>query len=167
MNNVIQIPKPHAHAASTAREASFEIVENPPELIRNRQKDFCCTAARKLSIGRISSESAHHTGPTRWYPLPHRTLVTEVENQLQAAGFQLRGATYSLTHDGQRFFGVLQVTLPTRNDREFGWVVGLRNSHDKSLPAGLVAGTQVMVCDNLAFTGEVKLSRKHTRFRHA
>lgn len=25
-------------------------------------------------------------------------------------------------------------------------------------------GTRVFVCDNLAFTGEVKLSRKHTRF---
>jgi hypothetical protein len=28
----------------------------------------------------------------------------------------------------------------------------------------MVAGTQVFVCDNLAFAGQVKLSRKHTRF---
>jgi len=31
-------------------------------------------------------------------------------------------------------------------------------------PAGLVAGIRVCVCDNLAFFGEVKISRKHTRF---
>ena len=39
-----------------------------------------------------------------------------------------------------------------------------RNSHDKAFPAGIVAGTQVFVCDNLAFGGEVKFARKHTRF---
>ena len=32
------------------------------------------------------------------------------------------------------------------------------------LPAGLVAGTKVLCCDNLAFSGEVQISRKHTRF---
>lgn len=43
-------------------------------------------------------------------------------------------------------------------------LVGLPNSHDQSYPAGLVAGTSVLVCDNRAFAGEVKISRKHTRF---
>ena len=39
---------------------------------------------------------------------------------------------------------------------------GLRNSHDKTFPAGIVAGAQIFVCDNLRFSGEVKLARKHT-----
>jgi hypothetical protein len=43
-------------------------------------------------------------------------------------------------------------------------VVGIRNSHDKTFPAGIVAGTHVMCCDNLAFSGEVQISRKHTRY---
>ena len=47
---------------------------------------------------------------------------------------------------------------------DFGWVVGIRNSHDMTYPAGLVAGTRVFVCDNLCFSGEVRISRKHTRF---
>jgi hypothetical protein len=42
--------------------------------------------------------------------------------------------------------------------------VGIRNSHDQTYPAGLVAGTRVFVCDNLAFSGEVRISRKHTRY---
>jgi hypothetical protein len=33
-------------------------------------------------------------------------------------------------------------------------VLGLRNSHDKRFPAGLVGGSAVFVCDNLAFSGE-------------
>src|SRR4029078_7963305 len=36
--------------------------------------------------------------------------------------------------------------------------------HDKSSPAALVFGTGVFVCDNLAFSGEVKIGRKHTVF---
>ncbi len=48
--------------------------------------------------------------------------------------------------------------------RDYRWVVGIRNSHDKTFPAGIVASTQVLVCSNLAFTGEIKLARKHTRF---
>jgi hypothetical protein len=45
---------------------------------------------------------------------------------------------------------------------DFAYVVGLRNSHDKSYPAGLVVGSRVLVCDNLAFSGEIQISRKHT-----
>jgi len=55
--------------------------------------------------------------------------------------------------------------FPSRVQREqedYCWVLGLRNSHDKSFPAGLVAGMSVFVCDNTSFSGEVKLARKHT-----
>ena len=59
---------------------------------------------------------------------------------------------------------MVSVTLPNRAQADYGWVVGLRNSHDQSYPAGLVAGTKIIVCDNLCFSGEVRISRKHTRF---
>ena len=51
-----------------------------------------------------------------------------------------------------------------KREQDYSWVVGIRNSHDQTYPAGLVAGTRVFVCDNLAFSGEVRISRKHTRF---
>jgi hypothetical protein len=56
------------------------------------------------------------------------------------------------------------ITLQGRGIFEWTWAVGIRNSHDKTFPAGLVAGTKVFCCDNLAFSGEVQISRKHTRF---
>jgi hypothetical protein len=40
----------------------------------------------------------------------------------------------------------------------------VRNSHDKRFPAGLVAGATVFCCDNLSFHGEVRVTRKHTRY---
>ena len=101
-----------------------------------------------------------------WYPIPHSTVLTEVEEQLQGCGFSITESTHSLTHDGSRYFGVISITIPTRSITEFTWVVGVRNSHDKSFPAGLVAGTRVFVCDNLAFSSAegIVISRKHTRW---
>jgi hypothetical protein len=40
--------------------------------------------------------------------------------------------------------------------------MGVRNSLDKKFPASLAFGSQVFVCDNLAFTGEITVARKHT-----
>lgn len=99
-----------------------------------------------------------------WYPLSHRKILGEVETQLETSGFTIVEETHALSHAGARYFGVMSVTLPGRGPADFGWIVGIRNSHDQTYPAGLVAGTRVFVCDNLAFSGEVRISRKHTRF---
>jgi hypothetical protein len=48
------------------------------------------------------------------------------------------------------------------NPDDYGIVIGIRNSHDKSFPAALAIGAGVFVCDNLSFSGEVRLARKHT-----
>lgn len=104
------------------------------------------------------------SGTETWYPLAHAGLIHEVESQLQSAGFRLTGEHHALSHEGARYFGLFEVNFPGRQDRDYGWVVGIRNSHDKTYPAGLVAGSRVFVCDNLAFGGEVRISRKHTKF---
>lgn len=82
---------------------------------------------------------------------------------MRASNLAIVNQAHRLSHDGQRYFGLMHI----RNGQEnidYAWVMGLRNSHDKTFPAGIVAGTQVFVCDNLAFGGEVKFARKHTRF---
>jgi hypothetical protein len=103
-------------------------------------------------------------GTQTWYPLSHRKILGEVETQLESSGFTILEETHALSHTGARYFGVMSVTLPNRGQADFGWIVGIRNSHDMTYPAGLVAGTRVFVCDNLCFSGEVRISRKHTRF---
>ena len=40
--------------------------------------------------------------------------------------------------------------------------VGVRNSIDKSFPIGFAAGSRVFVCDNLAFSAELLIKRRHT-----
>jgi len=96
-----------------------------------------------------------------WVPLPHHQLLNGVQTALERAGLSVVTEAHGLTRDGDRYFGLLQLANG-HTDQEFGLVVGLRNSHDKRFPAGLVVGASVFICDNLSFSGEVKLARKHT-----
>jgi len=45
---------------------------------------------------------------------------------------------------------------------DLGFMVGLRNSYDKSMSAGIAIGAKVFVCDNLCFSGDITIMRKHT-----
>jgi hypothetical protein len=96
-----------------------------------------------------------------WVPIPHDRLLEGVQTTLERAGLHVVSEAHGLTHDGARYFGLLHVANG-HPDQDFGLVVGLRNSHDKRFPAGLVVGANVFICDNLSFSGEVRLARKHT-----
>jgi hypothetical protein len=102
--------------------------------------------------------------PTQsWQPIPHDQLITTVQQTLARSRLHLGLQAHSLTHDGQRYFGLMEIRSH-KTSEDYCWVLGLRNSHDKTFPAGIVAGASVMCCDNLSFSGEVKFARKHTRF---
>jgi len=98
-----------------------------------------------------------------YVPLPHQSLITRIEKQLALEGVEVREQKLALAKDGQRLFGLMQVELPNSPDRDYGCVLGLRNSYDKSFSAGLCIGATVFVCDNLSFHGsQVTFQRKHT-----
>jgi hypothetical protein len=96
-----------------------------------------------------------------WVPIAHGRLLDGVQRSLEGAGLSVVSEAHGLTREGSRYFGLLQVANGDNPD-DFGLVVGLRNSHDQTFPAGLAVGASVFVCDNLSFSGEVKLARKHT-----
>jgi Domain of unknown function (DUF932) len=95
---------------------------------------------------------------------PHDRLVQTVQTTLDASNLAIGTQAHSLTHDGTRYFGLMEIHSRQTSSDDYCWVLGLRNSHDKTFPAGIVAGASVFVCDNLSFSGEVKFARKHTRF---
>ncbi|MBC2594479.1 DUF932 domain-containing protein [Ruficoccus amylovorans] len=96
-----------------------------------------------------------------WRPIAHLKLLQVVEVALLTQGFAIAGQAHGLTHDNARYFGLIEVSGFTHNP-DYHYVVGVRNSHDMRFSAGLVAGSQVLVCDNLSFSGEIQLARKHT-----
>jgi hypothetical protein len=80
-----------------------------------------------------------------WVPIPHGQLLDGIQGCLERAGLSIVSEAHGLTPNGSRYFGLLQVANG-HTDGDFGLVVGVRNSHDKSFPAGLVVGASVFVC---------------------
>jgi hypothetical protein len=97
------------------------------------------------------------------YPIPHRRLIDLVRENIGELGLQIKREEYGLWRDGNRMFGVLELGNGD-GKRDYSLVAGVRNSHDKSFPGAFAVGSRVFVCDNLAFSGEIVIARKHTRF---
>lgn len=99
------------------------------------------------------------------YPIPHLDLYQSVQHRMIEAGYTIKSEAYAL-HDrdgitGANFFALLELETA---DQSHALVVGVRNSHTYQYAAGLVMGSRVFVCDNLSFSGSIKLARKHTRY---
>ncbi len=94
------------------------------------------------------------------HPIAHNTLLDRVCSLIENSGWNVASEAHALSHNGNRYFGLLE--LQSANDH--GLVIGIRNSHDKTFPAALALGSKIFVCDNLSFSGDVKIARKHTRF---
>src|SRR5580692_7028015 len=69
-----------------------------------------------------------------WTPIPHHQLIQTVQKTLAATNLKIGTQAHSLTHDGQRYFGLMEVTSRKTSD-DYCCVLGLRNSHDKTFPA--------------------------------
>ena len=98
-------------------------------------------------------------------PIPHSHLVDLVRDGLGRANMSIVEESHALTHDTNRYFGLFRIGTGGAESKDYGAVMGLRNSHDKTFPSALAFGANVFVCDNLSFNGEVKLGRKHTVHR--
>lgn len=95
-------------------------------------------------------------------PDPHHRLLEQVEGAITGTDLRVASEAHALSRDGARYFGLMEVANG-HADTDWALVLGLRNSHDQSFPAALAVGSGVFLCDNLAFSGEVTLARKHTR----
>jgi hypothetical protein len=100
--------------------------------------------------------------PTESYhPVPYGRFIEEVDLHVPRFGLAVRSAQFALAREGSQMFGVLTCTNGVP-DRDYGLCIGVRNSYDRSLAVGLTLGQCVFCCDNLAFSGEVTMQRKHT-----
>lgn len=98
-----------------------------------------------------------------YVPLSYESLVTRIEKQLAVEGIRITNQQLALAQNGQRLFGLIHVEMPQFATRDYGCVLGLRNSYDKSCATGLCIGASVFVCDNLSFSGsQITFQRKHT-----
>src|SRR5712692_4815346 len=96
-----------------------------------------------------------------YHPVPYGRFVEEVELHVPRFGLRVESSAFALAREGSQMFGVL-TCVNGKPSADYALAIGLRNSYDRSLSVGLVAGTRVFCCDNLAFSGEVRMQRKHT-----
>lgn len=93
-------------------------------------------------------------------PVPHAEIIQTLIESLWLRHLRVVDDQYAVTPGGMRLFGVIAIDAEETGVR---FVIGVRNSHDKSFSLGLTVGYKVFVCDNLAFTGDfTPVTRKHT-----
>lgn len=97
-----------------------------------------------------------------WFPIKHADVLDAATGLITSSGYSIKNTQLSVARDGHQFFGVLD--LENEICPGITLAVGLRNSTNKSFPIGFCAGQRVFVCSNLAFTSEIVVSKKHTRF---
>tara|TARA_B110000444_G_scaffold197342_1_gene188180 strand:+ start:15022 stop:15813 length:792 start_codon:yes stop_codon:yes gene_type:complete len=106
--------------------------------------------------------------PTKTYaPMSHQELIQLVMSKAEDSltGYKLKDQSIGVApksgeNIGDKMFGVLTYEHP--DHPELGLSIGFRNSYDQSLAVGVCMGAQVFVCDNLCFSGEIRVTRKHT-----
>lgn len=97
-----------------------------------------------------------------WKPVPHHEVIENLievakENDVEAP---LSSLQVTVDKTGKKMFGIIDVVEMVGGKElagegnEYGFSMGFRNSHDKSLSLRLVLGTKVFVCDNLMMIGE-------------
>lgn len=98
---------------------------------------------------------------TSYHPVPYGRFLEEVKLHVPRFGLKVQSEQFALAREGSQMFGVLTCTNG-KPAADYTLAIGLRNSYDRSLSVGLTLGSRVFCCDNLAFSGEVTMHRKHT-----
>jgi len=81
---------------------------------------------------------------------------------IAGAGLSILDEEHALHRGGLRYFGGFSLTGKGIEGDDRQVVLGLRNSHDKAFAAAICIGNRMLVCENLCFSSDVKLARRHT-----
>jgi hypothetical protein len=77
--------------------------------------------------------------------------VDIVRHTLSYYGHEVTEEHHGITEDGMRYFGVMKLRSQYGGYEDS---IGLCNSNDKRFPIGTSFGSQVFVCDNMAFQAD-------------
>ena len=96
-------------------------------------------------------------------PIPHLLLIEKAKASILNSGLRIIEEEHALARGGLRYFGGFSVEGDDMKSDERRLVIGLRNSHDKAFAAAICVGNQMIVCDNLCFSSDEKIARRHTK----
>ena len=123
---------------------------------------------RSVSFDELHSVATPEATYT-YRPIAHYDLVNRVKQSCERNFLKISKENHLIAKDnGEHYFGLFAVESTVGNqaqrakDQGVFNVIGLRNSHDKKFPAGVMAGDAPFVCSNLCFSNEIVFGRKHT-----
>jgi Domain of unknown function (DUF932) len=94
-------------------------------------------------------------------PIPHHEIVNTLLETLSFRHIGVVRDEYAVSPDGMKMFGVLDLETGMEGCR---FSIGIRNSHDKSMRLAMTAGLRVLVCSNMAFSGDfTPVLAKHSK----
>lgn len=143
--------------------SSFRTVQNNPKSEESPMNGLMLHCGGQLRTKEEVFAVPLPEATASYTPLAYESLITRIEKQLAVEGMRVVNEHFALAKMGQRLFGLIQVEIPQFPSGDYGCVIGLRNSYDKSCSTGLCIGASVFVCDNLSFSGsQITFQRKHT-----
>lgn len=95
-----------------------------------------------------------------WHPVGHAKAIDAFGHAVKNVGLEVSDRRYSVSASGGNMFGAWTLS---EGDGKSNWALGIRNSIQKKFAVGVCSGQNVLVCDNMAFSGEFVEFRKHTR----
>ena len=94
-------------------------------------------------------------------PVPHAEIVEALVETLSFRHIGVVQEEYAVSKDGMKMFGVLDLDTGIPGCR---FSIGVRNSHDRSMRLAAVVGVRLLVCENMAFSGDFQpVLAKHSK----
>jgi hypothetical protein len=94
-------------------------------------------------------------------PVPHIEVVETLAETLSFRHIGVVKEEYAVSKDGMKTFGVVDLDTGMPGCR---FSIGVRNSHDRSMRLAAVVGVRVLVCENMAFSGDFQpVLAKHSK----
>ena len=82
-----------------------------------------------------------------------------IDGKLVDHDIEIVSEKFAVKHDGSQFFGLLEVTTSQTEDGEWVFKIGVRGSHDGRISRGITFGSEVLVCSNMCFHGDLGIFR--------
>jgi hypothetical protein len=94
-------------------------------------------------------------------PIPHHEIVQALVETLGFRHIAVVHDEYAVSTDGMKMFGILELETGMTGVR---FSIGLRNANDRSMRLAMTVGYRVMVCSNMAFSGDfTPMLSKHSK----
>jgi hypothetical protein len=93
--------------------------------------------------------------------VPHAEVVEALVETLSFRHIGVVTEEYAVSKDGMKMFGVLDLDTGMPGCR---FSIGVRNSHDRSMRLAAVVGVRVLVCENMAFSGDFAPGKANVGF---